>query len=115
MEPGGKVSVDLPEGDWTLIRMGHTPTGAQNEPSPAAGLGPVLSGQRALVDEVDAGPDGLHGRLGRLAVRRPAVRDLAEVDDLTPIRAEPVMHGPLVYFAAPQQVLKADVLLVRRA
>lgn len=42
MAPDGRVSVDLPEGDWTLIRMGHTPTGAQNEPSPASGLGPEV-------------------------------------------------------------------------
>ena len=39
---------------------------------PAAGFGP---GQRALVDELDTGLDGLRGRLGRLGVR-----DLADDD-----------------------------------
>lgn len=36
---GGSVSFDLPAGEWTIIRMGHTSTGAQNEPSPPPGLG----------------------------------------------------------------------------
>jgi hypothetical protein len=40
--PGGHVSINLPDGDWTLIRMGHTPTGAENEPSPKSGLGPEV-------------------------------------------------------------------------
>ena len=38
----GRISWDVPEGDWTIIRMGHTPTGAENEPSPAAGHGPEV-------------------------------------------------------------------------
>ena len=42
MGPDGKVSFDVPDGDWTLIRMGHTPTGAENEPSPKSGLGPEV-------------------------------------------------------------------------
>ena len=53
---GGKVSVDIPEGDWTLIRMGHTPTGAQNEPSPASGLGPEVDKlSREALDEFWSG------------------------------------------------------------
>lgn len=38
----GKVSYQLPSGDWVLIRMGHTPTGAVNSPSPTAGRGPEV-------------------------------------------------------------------------
>lgn len=35
----GHVSWNAPEGDWVLIRMGYTPTGARNEPSPESGHG----------------------------------------------------------------------------
>lgn len=42
MDANGKVAVDLPEGNWTLIRMGHTPTGAVNAPAPTAGRGPEV-------------------------------------------------------------------------
>ncbi len=38
-DASGHIVWDVPAGSWTLIRMGHTPTGAQNEPSPASGLG----------------------------------------------------------------------------
>lgn len=40
--PDGHISVDLPEGTWTIIRMGHTSTGVTNEPAPAAGRGPEV-------------------------------------------------------------------------
>ncbi len=35
----GKLEWDVPEGSWTIVRMGHTPTGARNAPSPASGRG----------------------------------------------------------------------------
>jgi hypothetical protein len=40
-KPGsdGKLVWDVPAGDWTLLRMGYTPTGATNEPAPEAGRG----------------------------------------------------------------------------
>ncbi len=48
----GKVSIDLPEGDWTLIRMGYTPTGEENHPAPQAGLGPEVDKlSRAALDQ----------------------------------------------------------------
>lgn len=42
MAADGSVTWQAPEGDWILVRMGHTPTGAENEPSPRAGLGPEV-------------------------------------------------------------------------
>ncbi|MGC8834032.1 MAG: glycosyl hydrolase [Armatimonadota bacterium] len=36
---GGKLIWDVPQGRWTVIRFGYTPTGAQNAPSPASGRG----------------------------------------------------------------------------
>jgi hypothetical protein len=35
----GKLTWDVPEGNWTILRIGHTPTGAVNAPAPVAGRG----------------------------------------------------------------------------
>ncbi|MGC8784677.1 MAG: glycosyl hydrolase [Armatimonadota bacterium] len=35
----GTLTWDAPEGRWTILRVGHTPTGAMNAPSPASGRG----------------------------------------------------------------------------
>jgi len=35
----GKLTWDVPEGNWTILRIGHTPTGAQNGPAPVSGRG----------------------------------------------------------------------------
>ncbi len=42
MDSSGRVNWDVPEGEWTIIRMGHTPTGAVNSPSPVSGRGPEV-------------------------------------------------------------------------
>jgi len=42
MGANGHVKWTAPAGEWTLIRMGHTPTGAVNAPSPTAGRGPEV-------------------------------------------------------------------------
>lgn len=40
MGADGKLVWDVPEGgEWTILRIGHTPTGAMNAPSPASGRG----------------------------------------------------------------------------
>lgn len=38
-KPDGTFTWNAPAGDWTLIRMGHTTTGAVNAPAPDAGRG----------------------------------------------------------------------------
>lgn len=35
----GRLAWDVPEGRWTILRVGHTCTGAQNAPAPASGRG----------------------------------------------------------------------------
>ncbi|HVP12969.1 MAG TPA: glycosyl hydrolase [Phycisphaerae bacterium] len=35
----GHLSWDVPSGDWTILRIGYTPTGAENSPSPKSGRG----------------------------------------------------------------------------
>jgi hypothetical protein len=39
MDRGGRLQWDVPPGRWTILRLGHTPTGANNAPSPESGRG----------------------------------------------------------------------------
>jgi hypothetical protein len=39
MDSEGRLTWDAPAGEWTILRMGHTCTGAQNAPAPATGRG----------------------------------------------------------------------------
>lgn len=39
MAADGKLVWDVPEGDWTILRIGYTPTGAVNAPAPESGRG----------------------------------------------------------------------------
>jgi hypothetical protein len=35
----GRLEWDVPAGDWTIVRLGYTPTGVENHPAPAEGTG----------------------------------------------------------------------------
>ncbi|MFN3420150.1 MAG: glycosyl hydrolase [Armatimonadota bacterium] len=39
LQPDGRLEWDVPEGDWTILRIGHTPTGKGNHPAPQEGRG----------------------------------------------------------------------------
>jgi hypothetical protein len=39
MDSGGKLTWDVPKGNWTILRVGMTPTGVQNNSSPMEGRG----------------------------------------------------------------------------
>ena len=39
MAPDGHLTWDVPAGKWTVLRFGHTGTGAENAPAPASGRG----------------------------------------------------------------------------
>src|SRR5256714_3361906 len=39
MDASGRLTWDVPEGDWTILRIGHVPTGKDNHPSPVSGRG----------------------------------------------------------------------------
>lgn len=39
MDSAGRLAWEVPPGEWTILRFGHTPTGARNHPSPAEGRG----------------------------------------------------------------------------
>ena len=39
MDKAGRLVWDVPEGKWTILRIGHTSTGKENHPTPASGCG----------------------------------------------------------------------------
>jgi hypothetical protein len=39
MDREGRLRWDVPEGQWTILRMGHVPTGKKNHPAPPEGEG----------------------------------------------------------------------------
>ncbi len=40
LQPDGRLDWEVPDGNWTLLRLGYTPTGQNNHPAPAEGTGP---------------------------------------------------------------------------
>lgn len=61
MGADGRLTWDVPEGKWTVLRFGHTPTGAQNAPSPASGRG--LECDKLSKEGAEAAFAGLMGKL----------------------------------------------------
>ena len=39
MDSDGRLQWDAPEGQWTVLRLGHTSTGVENAPAPQSGRG----------------------------------------------------------------------------
>ncbi|MDH7502805.1 MAG: glycosyl hydrolase, partial [Verrucomicrobiota bacterium] len=39
MDPAGRLTWEVPDGHWTILRLGHTSTGVENAPAPASGRG----------------------------------------------------------------------------
>lgn len=39
MDSSGRLACSIPEGEWTILRMGYTPTGKKNHPATPSGLG----------------------------------------------------------------------------
>ncbi|HEY5915358.1 MAG TPA: glycosyl hydrolase [Verrucomicrobiae bacterium] len=57
----GKFSWDVPAGKWTVLRLGHTPTGKDNHPAPEAGRG--LESDKLSKTATEVMFDGLMGKL----------------------------------------------------
>ena len=61
MDSAGRLSWSVPAGQWTILRVGHTPTGKDNHPAPEAGRGLEADKlSRAATDSMFA---GLMGKL----------------------------------------------------
>ena len=51
LAPDGRLTWDVPAGEWTILRLGHTPTGKTNHPAMPAGRGPEVDKMsRAAMD-----------------------------------------------------------------
>lgn len=61
LDATGRLDWDVPEGNWTLLRFGHTLTGQQNHPAPEAGRGLECDKLSRAAAEVMF--DGLMGNL----------------------------------------------------
>ena len=57
----GRVNWDVPEGKWTLLRVGHTSTGKDNHPAPIGGRG--LECDKLSKKAAEAAFNGLMGKL----------------------------------------------------
>jgi hypothetical protein len=74
MDPGGRLVWDVPPGDWTIMRFGHTSTGVENAPAPASGRG--LECDKLSAEGIEAAFAGqmakLAGDTGGATRRTPA-------------------------------------------
>lgn len=61
MDKAGRLVWDVPEGDWTILRLGYTPTGVVNAPAPASGTG--LDCDKMSLEAIKAHFDGFLGPL----------------------------------------------------
>jgi hypothetical protein len=41
MDAAGKLTWEVPPGNWTILRFGHTTTGVKNHPAPESGLASI--------------------------------------------------------------------------
>ncbi|HOX57630.1 MAG TPA: glycosyl hydrolase [Candidatus Paceibacterota bacterium] len=61
MGKDGRLAWDVPPGKWTVLRLGHTPTGKDNHPAPLDGRG--LECDKLSRKAADAMFEGLMGKL----------------------------------------------------
>ena len=61
LDADGRLAWDVPAGKWTLLRVGHTPTGVKNGPAPREGSG--LECDKLAREGIDAHFEGLMGKL----------------------------------------------------
>ena len=61
MDGAGRLSWEVPPGKWTILRLGHTVTGADNHPAPEPGRG--LESDKLSKAATDAMFAGLMGKL----------------------------------------------------
>src|ERR1035441_5910427 len=61
MAKEGRLAWDVPPGKWTVLRLGHPPTGKDNHPAPVEGRG--LECDKLSRTATDAMFEGLMGKL----------------------------------------------------
>jgi hypothetical protein len=61
MDTDARLTWDAPAGQWTVIRFGHTFTGAKSHPAPASGAGPECD--KLSKEGVEAQFNGMMGKV----------------------------------------------------
>jgi hypothetical protein len=61
LDANGHFKWEVPEGNWIILRLGHTSTGVENHPAPQSGLG--LESDKLSQRATEAMFDGLMGKL----------------------------------------------------
>lgn len=61
MQPDGRLNWDAPEGEWTILRIGHAPTGKNNHPAPPEGRG--LECDKLSREALDAHWNGMMAKI----------------------------------------------------
>lgn len=61
LDSNGRLTWDVPAGNWTVMRFGHTSTGVENAPSPASGRG--LECDKLSREGIEANFAGMMGKL----------------------------------------------------
>ncbi|MCX6903159.1 MAG: glycosyl hydrolase [Verrucomicrobia bacterium] len=61
MDASGKLVWDVPAGEWTILRLGHTSTGAENAPAPKTGRG--LECDKLSKEGIEANFTGMMAKL----------------------------------------------------
>ncbi|MCC6728771.1 MAG: hypothetical protein IT208_05470 [Chthonomonadales bacterium] len=61
MDAEGRLDWEAPPGDWTILRMGYTPTGKDNHPAPPEGRG--LECDKLSREALDAHWDGMMAKV----------------------------------------------------
>jgi hypothetical protein len=72
LEPDGRLTWDVPEGEWTILRFGRRNTGANTRPAPEPGLG--FESDKFDPAALDAHFDAFVGKLLRTVGPRPVDR-----------------------------------------
>ncbi|MGE3109118.1 MAG: glycosyl hydrolase [Phycisphaerales bacterium] len=78
LDDDGRLAWDMPAGEWTILRIGYTPTGAVNAPAPNSGRG--LEVDKMSREAFDAywagGMEPLLKELGSLAGEKGSLRNV---------------------------------------
>jgi hypothetical protein len=72
MQADGQLSWEVPEGEWTILRLGYTANGRRNHPAPKAGTG--LECDKLSKEAAQAHWDGMMGKV--LAALGPLAGDV---------------------------------------
>jgi hypothetical protein len=73
MDSSGRLTWDVPEGRWTIMRFGHTSTGAENKPAPKSGKG--LECDKLSPEGIEANFAGMMAKLAQDNGIKPGGRD----------------------------------------